>query len=107
MVLWVFIETRLIAQRIKMPVFFKFSSCVCVQGRHEKPQRTESVVLFEKMKAIYEIERAKKVPLAFYACHLILVLKIQGLVICVHITVTLFCSHLCCVSHPYEMGSCL
>jgi len=72
-------ETWVTVQRIKMQVFFKFSSCVCVQvrGRHEQPQKTESG-LFKKTKAICEIERAKGVPLTFYTCHLILVLQKLG-----------------------------
>lgn len=52
---------------------------VQVRGRHEQPQRAESVVLVKKTKAIiYEIEKAKGGPLASYACHLILVLQKPG-----------------------------
>lgn len=76
--------------------------CVRVKGGHEQSQRSESIVLFKKMKAVYEIER----PLGVLCLSSdFSTIKTRSLVICVHITVTLFCSHLCYVSHPYEMGS--
>lgn len=63
-----------------------------------------SVVFFKKMKAIYAVESKGCTLSILHLSFNFSTTKNRGLVICVHITVTLFCSHLCCVAHPYQNG---